>query len=159
MTTSIANRNNKVVLIFGFIIIIFLSGLYFLSHKVKYNSSANSTITPTIDTRPHIILQKSKVALGENIELQEPRMDVSGSRRILTSGYVIFTLVDITNDSITVRNESVGDKTIKDKDCLYVGSRVTTDIWNKYCFSISNVDSIINISYESITESWLSTGN
>lgn len=161
--TIINNRNTKVVHIFAFMIIIFLGGLYFFSHKTSnIISTKNLTVTPTMDSRPYIIFQKTKVMVGEYLYLPRPTSDYPGqSKRVTGERDALFLLVEVDKDAVIIRSEDGKVDTIKDKSCLPIsqgGPVYVSDIFYKYCFSFDTIDSVLNIKYELITERWNGKG-
>lgn len=141
----------KILIIFAVIIII-LAGFFIFKN---FNKKSDSRQIPAASGE-YVIFQNTKTILGEEIGLPLPKdRFVRNPRHAQTQdvGY-IFTLIGITKDSVTIRNELIEDKIIKNKDCLLMSVWGVTDVFYKYCFSLSNVNSITNITYESKTERW-----
>lgn len=157
---NINTKRNKSYLIIGILVVLVIIavGVYFLS--LKSNKDVIKTpvkLTPILEdkTNPeegkYIIFQDKKVALGDTFNFSPKDSCVEDT---------LATLSAITKDTITFKIkewnwkndlntsiEEITDYNIKDKDCI--GARPKCmDVGYEYCFSLSNLDSIQNVTYK-----------
>jgi len=140
-----SSGHRKLTFLIGFLVIAIFVVL------ITYCVNLKSTNKETGYNKDYIIFQGKKVSIGDKFNFSPSDNCVEDTEA---------TLDTITGDSVTLKikewnwknelNTSIEETVnyvIYDKDCITARS-VCMDVGYKYCFSLSVVDSVQNITYE-----------